>query len=301
MKIAVLLTCFNRRDYTLSCLKSLFTAQKCYNEYGKDKLNLEVFLVDDGSKDGTSDAIRHKYDENIVHIIEGTGSLYWAGGMRLSWKTAMERHEEWDFYLLVNDDTDFSSFMFNELFSTHEFSIKQYGKEGIYSGVIASKNDYNQITYGGNIYINKFLAKTRRLRPIGVPQMCDTTTANILLVPVSVVDKIGIFYDGYIHGSADYDYAAQARKHDIPALITGKICGYCLFDHVRGESYKETILGMSKAERKKYRANPVTGDHDYLLFMRRTAPLRYPILRLVRYVFWNFPKLYFSILGVRQK
>ena len=60
MKIAVLLTCFNRRDYTLSCLKSLFTAQKCYNEYGKDKLNLEVFLVDDGSKDGTSDAIRHK-------------------------------------------------------------------------------------------------------------------------------------------------------------------------------------------------------------------------------------------------
>ena len=47
MKIIGLTTCYNRKDTTLNCLKSLF------NQTISEKYNLDVCLVDDGSSDGT--------------------------------------------------------------------------------------------------------------------------------------------------------------------------------------------------------------------------------------------------------
>ena len=38
---------------------------------------LSIFLVDDASSDGTSDAVAYKYPD--VTIIPGGGNLYWAG------------------------------------------------------------------------------------------------------------------------------------------------------------------------------------------------------------------------------
>lgn len=48
--------------------------------------------------------------------------------------------------------------------------------------------------------------------------MVDLTNANILLVPKVVVDKIGIFYEGYKHGRANNDYSLLARRKGIPVL-----------------------------------------------------------------------------------
>ena len=45
--IAVLLTCHNRKVKTISCLKSLYEATL------PKGFSLEIFLVDDGSVDGT--------------------------------------------------------------------------------------------------------------------------------------------------------------------------------------------------------------------------------------------------------
>ena len=60
INIAVLLTCHNRKDKTLSCLSSLFAATERYNlskEEGKN-VGLDIFITDDGCTDGTADAIR---------------------------------------------------------------------------------------------------------------------------------------------------------------------------------------------------------------------------------------------------
>ena len=51
MKIAVLLTCFNRCQKTLKALDSLYKAAEVFNEKDSMKLNLEVFLTDDGCTD----------------------------------------------------------------------------------------------------------------------------------------------------------------------------------------------------------------------------------------------------------
>lgn len=86
MRIAALLTCFNRKEKTLQCLKSLFQVLP----------GCIVFLVDDASTDGTSDAVKQLFPE--VHIIRGDGNLFWSRGMFTAWKEAVKGNYN---YLLV--------------------------------------------------------------------------------------------------------------------------------------------------------------------------------------------------------
>lgn len=212
MKIAALLTCFNRKDKTLSCLTSLYQALETYNSKVEDNINLSVYLTDDGCTDGTGDAVRCNFSDKDITILQGAGNLYWAGGMRFAWNEALKKHNEWAFYLLLNDDTDLLENLFEELLNTHKYCIDNYKQAGVYSGITSSKSDHNKMTYGGDVWKNKFLGTSVRLKPNGKPQMCDITNVNILLVSKKVVDKIGIFWDGYIHGRADNDYLNTAKK-----------------------------------------------------------------------------------------
>ena len=61
--IAVLMTCYNRRETTLECLESLFKAQV------PKETTLSIYLVDDGSTDGTGDSVRERYP--AVKVLNG--------------------------------------------------------------------------------------------------------------------------------------------------------------------------------------------------------------------------------------
>lgn len=300
MKIAVLLTCFNRKEKTLSCLKSLFRALDIYNNKSENKIELVVYLTDDGCTDGTADAIRNNFSDKDITILQGTGNLFWAGGMRFAWNEALKKHNEWDFYLLLNDDTDLLDNLFDELMNTHQYCLENYKKSGIYSGITSSKSDHNKITYGGDVWKNKLLGTTIRLKPIGMPQLCDMTNANILLVPKNVVDKVGIFWNGYRHIGADQDYSIQCNKHKIPTYITSKVCGYCENDHIRAVDEKNKILNMTLKERKEYFNNPIHSSSDRIKFKKRNTPLRYPLVILGRFLNLYFPKIYYIFDSYRK-
>ena len=74
-KVAVLLTCFNRKELTLNCIEMLHKQQS-------DDYRLDYYLVNDGCTDGTEKAVAINFSE--VNIIKGDGSLLWSGGMRLA-------------------------------------------------------------------------------------------------------------------------------------------------------------------------------------------------------------------------
>jgi GT2 family glycosyltransferase len=88
-KIAVLMTCFNRREITLKCLNYLFE-----NSF-LDEHHIQVYLVDDGSKDSTAATIRDHFAS--VKIIQGNGNLFWGGGTRLAFQEALKN--DYPFYL----------------------------------------------------------------------------------------------------------------------------------------------------------------------------------------------------------
>ena len=294
--IAVLLTCFNRKDKTCACLNNLYLALDAYNSNNsKYSISLEVFLVDDGCTDGTANAVMAEFNDKSIHIIQGTGSLFWAGGMRLAWQEAYKQHKKWDFYLLLNDDTDIFKDSFSLLMQTHEYSMAHYGRCGIYSGATCAKSNRELCTYGGNVWVNKFKGLSKRLSPIGTPQMCDMANANILLIPSAVVNDIGFFCKDYQHGYADYDYTMRARKSNIPVLLTPEYCGMCDNDHTRLQDEANRICAMSFAERSRYFKHPVHSSRDYLRFIRNTSPMRIPMVWFGRMLNLYFPRLYYKL------
>ena len=117
--VAILLTCYNRKLKTLTCIKDLLQAIKAY---GEDKMNYSIFLTDDGCTDGTVEALEERFPKIKIHIIKGNGNLYWAGGMRKAWNEAMKKYAEWDYYLLLNDDVELLPSLFETLFETERYT-----------------------------------------------------------------------------------------------------------------------------------------------------------------------------------
>lgn len=295
MKIAILYTCFNRKDKTISSLRGLFSAVDYYNKFAEFPIFPSIFLTDDGCTDGTSEAIGLEYPDKDITIIKGSGNLFWAGGMIAAWKEAMSKDTRWDYYLLLNDDTVIYQSCIQELMNTHHFCKRQYNRDGIYSGLTCASSNPDSITYGGRIITNSLLGTTKQVEIIGKPQMIDLTNANILLVPNSIVEEIGILYYGYRHGNADFDYSMQARKHGIPVLATTNVCGKCDFDHKSGPELREHLLSMSVKERKEYFSSPLHSSKDYLLFVKRNFPLKYPLSWLFRKLHERLPKIYYLL------
>ncbi len=298
-KIAAILTVFNRREKTISCLQHLFEALQTYNQATSDGIVLSVFLTDDGCTDGTADAVRAAFSDKDIHILQGTGSLFWAGGMRLAWQAAIDTKTPWDYYLLLNDDTYIYNNVFKQLFDADDYGYKQTGRHGLSSGITCQPGHPEETSYGGVKFASKAKGRFTLAEPSGVPQAVDSTHANILLVHHEVVAEIGIFYKGYRHGEADMDYSMACNRHHLPVYVTAQVCGECEFDHDSNKGEIERLMKMTFAERKAYVNAPTHSDYDYLLHIRRNLPLRYPLARLMRTIRLYFPKLYYRITHLR--
>lgn len=263
-KFAVLLTCHNRKSKTLACLSSLFEAKLPSN------YEFDVFLTDDGSTDGTYEAVREKYPH--IHTIKGSGNLFWAGGMRLAWKTAKQQ-EDYDAYLLLNDDVVLHPDFLHNLIKTEEFSIAKTGKTGIYSGATIDE-DTQKVTYGGSkIKTNHFVLKMDMLSPDTTPKECEITNANVLWISKEVVNKIGIFDDKYTHGIADYDYSYQAHKNEFPVYLAPNICGTCSDDH--GKNWRKGNVPL-KARIAYLKSPKGLAYSEYLYYIRKNFPMFLP-------------------------
>lgn len=300
MRVAALYTCHNRKEKTLSSINSLYRAIDWYEIQTGEVLDLEIFLTDDGCTDCTVDAVRERFGDGIIHVVQGDGQLFWAGGMRLAWNEAQRRCSEWDYYLLLNDDTVLYESVIEELLLTEEYCIKKYGRNGLVSGLCHDRENHSAISYGGEVFVNKFLGRYAKAVPSESPMLIDMCNANILLVPQATVNQIGIFYEGYNHAYADYDYSLKARQQKIPVLLTAKICGSCTDDHDDRQSERRKVCQMSYKQRKEYYRNPLHSNKDYLTFIKRNIPVKFPFTCLFRTMNVLCPRLYYLCDSIRR-
>ena len=297
-RIAVLMTCHNRREKTLRCLSSL---QEGWEKAG-DGLSVSIFLTDDGCTDGTADAILAQGFRFPVHILPGSGDLFWNGGMINSWKAALAEGG-FDGYLWLNDDVIVLPSFFDDMRATDAYSLATFGKHGIYVGSTQDA-DSGAFTYGGFIFTNKITLKDKLLPPNGSIQSCEAGHGNITYVDDTVVEKMGIFCDKYIHGGTDHDYTYLAHKAGFPVLILPHFAAACRNDHTK-DGGRKNFFKMSLSERLKYLKSPHGLNlHNALLFSRRCFPWRYPIILVTGYFKALFPKTYYHIYlrarGVKQ-
>ena len=201
MKIAVLLTCFNRREQSLRCLSSLFSIiQKC-----------DIYLVDDGSTDGTFDAIRANFPQ--VKLIKGDGSLFWNRGMHLAWENAAT--SDYDFYIWLNDDVVLYRYFLQELLECE----LNTGEPAIISGIIENESK-DEILYGGS-------SKDRKLiKPNGEIQEITYLNGNVVLISRQVFKLLGNLDPVYHHDLGDVDYGLRALARNIKVLSTRRPIAY---------------------------------------------------------------------------
>lgn len=288
MRIAVLLTCYNRKDKTLRCLKSL---NDTYKKFGT-KHNLAIFLTDDGSTDGTSDAVLSLDLAFSVHILEGTGSLYWNGGMNNSWKEAI-KHGPFDGYLWLNDDTIVLDEFWSDINVADELSVTKFGKKGIYVGSTCSSID-GEFTYGGFNFTTYWTLKDQFLKPNGRDfQSCQCAHGNITYISHDVVKQMGVLCEKYVHGGGDHDYTYLAFKSGFPVLVMPHYCGICGNDH-DGETAR--FEQMALKERIRYLKSPFGLNlNNTLLFNSRCFPLRVPFVWAMGYMKAIFPRLFYGV------
>jgi len=91
-RVFIIIPVHNRREVTLACLANL--------QQTGDLANFQVVVVDDGSTDGTAEAVRSSYPE--VKILSGDGNLWWAGAIALGMQYALDQEAKYIFWL--NDD-----------------------------------------------------------------------------------------------------------------------------------------------------------------------------------------------------
>jgi GT2 family glycosyltransferase len=243
-------------------------------------------MVDDGCTDGTVEAVRREFPQ--VRVVVGDGCLYWAGGMRLAWRTAMAT-EAYEAFLLINDDVTLAGDFPLRLAKCDAYSMAKFGRGGIYAGATQDR-ETGHMSYGGKrIVTNSFLLRTKWIEPCDEPVDCDLANANICYIGSGVVSEIGIFDDKFVQGIADYDYSMNAKKRRIPVLLAPGFCGYCSNDHPTGSDRRTGGL----RERLKYLGSPKGLEYrSYLYYIRRHFPLYLPCAFVMLWFRTLFPQLW---------
>ena len=169
--IAVLMTCFNRRETTLGCLHAL-ADQAIPVGY-----SLRVLLTDDGSSDGTGEAVRREFPG--VTVLQGDGDLYWVGGTLAAWEAARPA----DFYLWLNDDVRLRPGALRTLIEVHV----QSGHPAAIAVGATCDPERGKTCTGGMRRMSWF--NVRVMDPTDAVQMCDSINGNIVLVPRAAEER----------------------------------------------------------------------------------------------------------------
>ena len=282
MKIAVLLTVFNRIEKTVRCLKSLYGATET------EGISFDIFITDDKSQDNTEEEISRLFPQTNLYLLKGDGSLFWNGGMINAWNAALHKGG-YDGYLWLNNDTELFPNLWSELQEADCYSRSQFGQGGIYVGSTCDK-EKSKLTYGGFNFISKLSLLDKFVIPDGTFQNCQCAHGNIVYVSQDIVDKQGILCDKYLHGGGDHDYTYRAYLQGLPLFILRDYAGICENDHdVFADQGK--FFNMNLKDRIDYLNSPMGYNlKNTLLFQQRCFPYRYPFVWVAGYMKAFFPK-----------
>ena len=278
-KIAVLLTCFNRRETTLSCLRRIA------DQTDVQDLEIQVFLADDRSSDGTTFAVASEFP--AVTILRGTGSLYWGGGMRLADTTAWATRP--DFILWLNDDVVLEQNAIRQLVSAAEATERR-------SVTVGAVQDpaTGLASYGGHVIADrKRPLRTSLVFPNGVVQAVDTMNGNVVLVPAAVRAAIGTVDIAFSHNMGDMDYAFRAKAAGFDVQLVGSFVGSCA-TNISKARWKDPSVPLRQRLRQLVSPKGLP-PKEWLTFTRRHCGWRWP-----RYFVSPFLKAIAPALGPRS-
>ena len=228
-RVAALLTVHNRRATTLQCLANLYAQAEASDIFG-----LDVYVVDDGSTDGTSEAISAQFPN--TRIIARGGDLFWSRGMMVAQTVAERDHP--DFFLWLNDDV-----LLDE--GSVERLIQNQVSGPSSAIVVGATRDpaSGETTYSGATLARPQRSTSLRLVKPDVSRSTDIDTfnGNLVLLPAITAWRVGKVDGRYRHAYGDIDYGLRARGIGVPVKLAPGHYGICPRNSPRGSWQDHTM------------------------------------------------------------
>jgi hypothetical protein len=193
---------WNGREDTLRCLESLSRIERP---------DLEIVCVDNGSTDGSAEAVRERFPE--VTLIEAGENLGFAGGNDLGLRHALERDAQW--VVLVNNDATVAP----DVIEGFEQAIARRPDAGVLAGKVYFADRPDTIWFAGQ-RVSTLTGYSGRPRGYGRADgpryggIVDTGRAVGALMAISrdVLQTVGLFDEDLFAYVEDVDLALRARE-----------------------------------------------------------------------------------------
>ncbi|MGW5433704.1 glycosyltransferase family 2 protein [Streptomyces sp. NPDC004059] len=219
--IAVLTTCHNRCEKTLSALESL--------ERQRDLppgTSVRVHLVDAASTDGTPQRVAERFPH--VEVTTVGSDVFWGEGMRIAARRSLHpslpplTHQLW-----LNDDVQLADDALSLLLDT----AHKVGGKAVVVGAVRSF-DGTRTTYSGLRHTDRpwwhpYQHNLVVIEPTGRPEPCDTHHGNVVLVPRAVRDHVGDIDRRFRHTMGDYDHGFRVRRAGMGVFVAPRHVGAC--------------------------------------------------------------------------
>ncbi|WP_180247472.1 glycosyltransferase family 2 protein [Bacillus sp. AFS031507] len=207
-KVYILIPIFNGVNETIRCLKSI---------YKSTYTNFEVVIIDDGSTDNSQNIINDNF--NNITFINGDGNLWWSGGINEGLRYVLDKQNESDLIVLLNNDNIIKEDMIENLVE----SVNKYPNSIICSKVYIDGRDNTILFAGGyasvsksglyiNGYYNRDKAEFNELSKV------DWCGGMGVAIPLSIIKKVGYFdnknFPQYF-GDADFMYRVRRKGFKI--------------------------------------------------------------------------------------
>ena len=200
---------WNRRDDTLSCLRSLEAATYP---------NLGVIVVDNGSTDGSADAVAAEHPHATVVRLER--NLGFAGGVNAGIRAALERGAD-GVFLLNNDMVVEPGFLEPLVVALHaDASAAAACSQILYA------EEPERVWYAGARFRAGRGHHGRNtgwgqppLPPSVAPYRTDCLCGGAVLLPRAALDEVGLFDESLFAYREDLDWSLRARDAGRHVLV----------------------------------------------------------------------------------
>lgn len=198
--VYIIIPVHNRKAITLQCLDTL--------DKNGDLKKYYIIVVDDGSTDGTSEAIQSLYPDII--ILAGDGNLWWTGAIKKGMEYAYEKGAE--YFIWLNDDCYPHNGSIGRLVELCKSDCR------IIAGCQCFDPDTLRFNYAGIVIKNNNIVEVSEL---GYRTLeCDGISGHLACLPRLLIEDIGYPKpEFYPHYYGDHAYTHHAKKRGYKLLI----------------------------------------------------------------------------------
>jgi GT2 family glycosyltransferase len=205
----VIVLSWNRREDTLAALRSALAIARA---------DVRVLCVDNGSEDGSADAVRRELPD--VDVIENGANLGFAGGNNVGIRHALEQGAQW--IVLLNNDATIAP----DAIDAFEAAAAERPRAGILGGKVLYADPPDRIWFAGQRF-RPLLGYSGRPRGYGRPDgpeyrelvATDRAVGALMAVSREAMEAAGLMDEDLFAYVEDVDWSLRVRESGFEVLI----------------------------------------------------------------------------------